>query len=85
MKLGSQCLDDLLPVTMRCETPSRCTSDAVFTVELNVEWVVDVTAGTDGDPYAVVERGMTGWVRCAGRWRSTFGLVQLEADLREII
>lgn len=75
MELGSQGFDDFLPVAVRRETPPRRASDAVFAIELDVEWVIDVTTGADGDADAVVERGVARWVGRLSRWWSALRFV----------
>lgn len=69
---------------MRRQTPARRAADTMLAVQLDVQRVVDVAAGTDSDPDAVVERRMVRRVRRVGR-RLVLRLVQLETDLREVV
>lgn len=54
MKLRSQRLDNALPVTVCSQAAARGAADAMFAVELDVERIEGVAAGTDGDADAVV-------------------------------
>ena len=53
MELGAERLDDHLPVAMSRQASAWRAPYAVFAVELDVQWVVDVAAGADGDADAV--------------------------------
>lgn len=97
MELGPERVDDLLPIAVRREASPLCATDAVLAVELYIQRVVDVTPGADGDADAVLEAlilvvtttSVTPVrLRVLLRWRWGFivlGLVQLEADLREVV
>lgn len=73
MKLGSKGVDDGLPITVRSKAPSLRTTYAMLAIQLYVQRIVYMTARTDGNTNAVVERriAVTG---CRVRWRH-FGFV----------
>jgi len=52
---------------VRCQTSPRGTTDAVLAVELDVERIEDMAAGTDGNPDAIIESRL---FRRWGAWRS---------------
>src|SRR3569833_1329605 len=87
MKPSPQGLDDRLPICVRRQAPPRRAADAVPTVELDIEGVEDVAPRADGDADAVLLRRVLGAPGCGvcQRLRLGLGLVQLEADLREVV
>lgn len=83
MELGSQSLNDLLPILMGRQAASWRTGNTVFTVKLHIQWVESMSARTDCNPNRIsILRYL---IRvCIGR-RFVLGFVQLEADLGQII
>lgn len=84
MKLGTQRLNDFLPVTVRRQGPPLRAAYAVLAVELDVQRIIDVTSWADGNADAVIEGGIA--LACGGAlWLISLGFVKLKADLREIV
>lgn len=80
VELGSQGIDDSLPIAMRSEASPLRTAYAMFAIQLYIQRVVNMTARADSNTDAVVERGIT--VTCCRVRRGHLGFVQFEADLR---
>lgn len=70
MKLVSERLDDFLPVRVRRQAPTRRAPDTVFTIQLYVQRIKNMTTGADRDADAIVERRLIG----GGRIYRTFRL-----------
>lgn len=68
---------------MRRQASPLRAADTVLAVKLHVQRVIDVAAGADRDADAVVEHRVAASVR--GLRLGRLGLVQLEADLAEIV
>ena len=80
VELGPQSLQNLLPLAVAGQTASRSTSNAVLAVQLHVERVKGVASWRERDADGVVvcylaSRGIN----------VVLGLVQLEADLRQVV
>ena len=57
VELGSKGLDNLQPVRVWRQASSGSTSYTVSAVELNMQWIKDVTSRADGDTNTICKRG----------------------------
>ena len=80
MKLRPQGFENFLPLSMAGQTASWSTSYAMLAIQVHVERVECVAAGGEGDADGVVVRGLA-----AGGVDVVFGLVEFEADLRQVV
>lgn len=83
VELSPQSLQHLLPLPVACQTPTRRAADAVLAVELDVQRVEGVAAGGEGDADGVVIVGLR--VVGVDVGGGVLGLVEFEADLREVV
>ena len=80
VELGPQSLQNLLPLAVAGQTASRSTSNAVLAVQLHIERIEGVAAGRQRDANGVIVRRLAGFGIDV-----VLGLVQLEADLRQVV
>lgn len=81
MEFGSQRLNDLLPIHMGCQTSSRCATNAMLAIQLNIQGIKGVGSRTNCDPnrVCVLCDILNTW------WSLVLGFVELETYLGEIV